>query len=86
MALSKSSLYMLAWCTIAANPLFSDKWLCAETWYRLINARYPTLRYTGQDNAAVNRGQMTTALTTYYSSDAASDREPEWRLLCMVQA
>ena len=72
MKLTKGSLFMLAWCTIAANPLFSGKWLCAETWYRLLNARYPTLRYTGQDNAGVDRGQMTAALKKHYSWEAAS--------------
>ena len=72
MALTKSSLFMLAWCTIAANPLFSGKWLSDETWYRLINARYPTLRYTGDGNAGVDRGLMTKALKKHYVSDAAS--------------
>ena len=45
--------------------------MCDETWFRLLNARYPTLRYTGGDNASVNRGQMTAAaLKKFYVQEA----------------
>jgi len=70
--MTKSSLLLLAWCTIAANPLFSNKWLCDETWFRLTHARYPTLRYIGDTTAGVARGKFTAALNRCYATEASS--------------
>lgn len=72
--MTKSSLLLLAWCTIAANPLFSNKWLCDETWFRLTHARYPTLRYIGDTTAGVARGKFTAALSKFYATEASPDQ------------
>jgi len=45
--ISKMALLLLAWLTIAANPLFRDRWICDKTWLRLTTARYPNLENVG---------------------------------------
>ena len=42
MGLTLTQLIEIAWCVIAINPLFANKWLCDETAYRLLLAGFPT--------------------------------------------
>ena len=44
---SQGALILIAWLTIALNPLFTNRWICDKTWHRLLIARYPSIEYIG---------------------------------------
>ena len=59
---SKGVLILIAWLTIALNPLFANQWLCDKTWHRLLIARYPNIEYIGN----VTIGALTKAIKHQY--------------------
>ena len=52
MKLFQGALMLLAWLTIALNPLFSNRWLCDKTWRCLLFARYSNYAYIGNTAAS----------------------------------